>query len=271
VTRSYRRARPAARWPVLTGAAALAVTALGCASTWDEVTSRERDYREIFWLKPDPLETIRTTTDGERRGKALARLKEPLQNGGTAQDQDAYLKILSTAALQDREPMCRLGAIRALGEFKDPRAARTLEDVYQQPKLPFTQDFNVMIRQQALASLERMANEESRHLLIRVARQPGPAIDASFTDRQQTQDEKIIAIRALGRYKQPECADTLVYILETEKDVALRDRAHEALRESTGKDLPPDARAWRAALSGQTPAVAHEPSLIERVASWLPK
>src|SRR6476469_8881821 len=73
VTRSFRRARFAARWPALTGAAALAVTALGCATTWDEVTSRERDYREIFWVKPDPLETIKTTTDGERRGKALAR------------------------------------------------------------------------------------------------------------------------------------------------------------------------------------------------------
>jgi hypothetical protein len=254
----------------LAGSTALALTALGCASTWDEITSRERDYREIVWARPDPLEMIKST-DGERRGKALARLPEPASNGGTAQEQEFYLDLLRKAALQDREPMCRLGAIRALSTFKDPRAARILEDVYQQPKLPFTQEFNALIRQQALASLEKLGNQESRHLLIRVARQPGPALDTSFTDRQQTQDEKLIAIRALGKYKQPECAETLVYILETEKDIALRDRAHEALRNATGRDLPADAQAWRAALSGQQPAVAQESGLIERVAGWLTK
>lgn len=258
----------------ITGAAAglLALAAGGCASTWDEVTSRERDFHEIVWAnRTDPLQTIRDSTDGERRGRALARLKEPAANGGTAQEQQVYLDILGKAALQDREPMCRLGAIRALGTFRDPRAARILEDVYQQPKLPFTQEFNAMIRQQALTSLERLGNDESRHLLIRVARQPGPALDSSFTDRQQTQDEKVIAIRALGKYRQPECAETLVYILETEKDVALRDRAHESLRNSTGKNFPPDAQAWRAVLNGQPPAVPEESGLIQRVAGWFTK
>jgi hypothetical protein len=39
-----------------------------------------------------------------------------------------------------------------------------------------------------------------------------------------------------------------VKVLETEKDVALRDRAHESLVAVTGKHLPPDAKQWDALL-----------------------
>ena len=33
-------------------------------------------------------------------------------------------------AAQDRDPLCRLAAIRSLGRFKDPRAAKALVDAY---------------------------------------------------------------------------------------------------------------------------------------------
>jgi PBS lyase HEAT-like repeat len=257
-----------ALWGALLGAA-LATSAGGCASTWDEVTSREFKFSALFSKEPDPLVVIRDSTDGERRGKALASLREPLRNGGTAKDQEVYLEILSRSAREDRDPICRIGAVQALGNFRDPRAARVLEEVYQQPKLPFTQDFNAMLRQHALRSLEKAGDEEARHLLVRVARQPPPASDANSIDRQQTQDEKVIAIRALGRYKQPECVETLVYILETEKDNALRDRAHESLQSATGRTLPPDATAWRQALATPQPAVAPEPTIIQRVSGWV--
>jgi hypothetical protein len=75
----------------------------------------------------------------------------------------------------------------------------------------------------------------------------------------------------LGKYHQAECVDTLVYILETEKDAALRDRAHQSLQSATGKNLPPDAQAWRAALDGRQPAVVQQPSLVERVSGWFTK
>jgi hypothetical protein len=248
--------------------AALGLATGGCASFWDEALSRERDLHGYFH-PPDPLVVIRETTDGERRARALASLKEPAQHGGTAQDQDAFLKILTTAAATDRDPLCRLGALQALGHFKDPRAARALEDVYKQTKLPFTQDFNSTIRQTALRALEKAGDDNSRQLLILIARQPGPSQDASSTDRRQTQDEKLIAIRALGKYHQPECIETLVYILETEKDVALRDRANQSLCTVTGKNLPADGQVWRAELTGHPTGVAQQPNVIERVTGWL--
>jgi hypothetical protein len=248
---------------------ALTVPAWGCASFWDEAFSRERDLRGYF-SPANPLVVIHDSTDGERRAKALASLQEPAQHGGNAKDQDTYLLILTTAATSDRDPLCRLGAIQALGHFKDPRAARALEDTFQQ-KLPFTQDFNAMLRQQALRALEKTGDPEARKLLILVAREPGPALDAPSADRQQQQDERLVAIRALSKYRQPECIETLMYLLETEKDGALRDRAHQSLQTATGKTLPPDAQAWRASLAGQPIDTAAQPSLINRVSGWFTK
>jgi HEAT repeat protein len=253
---------------LLLACASLALSAGGCASFWDEVFSRERDL-DGYFHPPDPLVVIKESTDGERRARAMVALKEPAQAGGTAQQQEMVLQILVTAAKTDREPLCRLAAIQALGNFRDPRASKTLEEVFQQTKLPFTQDFNARIRQQALRGLEKSGNEDSRHLLVLVARQPGPSVDASSADRQQTQDEKLIAIRALAKYRNPECIETLVYLLETEKDAALRDRAHQSLQTASGYNLPPDPQVWRATLAGQNPDVAQQPTLIQRVTGWM--
>ena len=255
-----------ARLHAVLPATMLALSAGGCASFWDEAFSRERDLHGYF-NPPDAMTVIRESTDGERRAKAMASLREPTQHGGSAQDQEVCIQILTTAARADRDPLCRLGALQALAHFKDPRAAATLEEVYKQTKLPFTQDFNTMLRQTALRSLEKVGSENSRQLLILVARQPSPAHDASSVDRQQTQDEKLIAIRALGQYHQPECIETLVYILESEKDIALRNRAHESLQAATGRHLPPEAQVWRAALAGQ-PVNDQTPNLIQRVSGW---
>jgi len=244
------------QWPRTVGLVCLLLAGSGCATTWDEIFSQEKDWRYISGInKPHPLEVLRDSSDGHRKAQALAELREPLHNGGNAQDQEAYLKILDAAATTSEEPLCRLTAIRTLGKFKDPRAARILEDVYQLPSrrakaaddrvLPFTVETNSMIRREALVALETTKDPDARHLLIRVARQPGPSIEANLTDRQQTQDEKIVAIRALGKYRQQECVDALAHVMRTEKDPALRDRAHLSLEESTGKKWPTQRDAWQ--------------------------
>lgn len=248
-------------------AVGLLFAASGCANFWEDVTSRDFKMSDLWKKSPDPVEVITKSSDGARRAKAFAALREPLEHGGSAGQQEQYLQLLTTAAREDREPLCRLAAIRALGGYRDPRAVRTLEDVYQQSRLPFTQDFNSMIRQQALASLERNGDEETRHLLVRVARQPGPSKEASLTDRQQTQDEKLIAIRALGKYRQQECIATLAHIYKSEKDIALRDRAHDSLELATGRKLPDDPDAITAELL--TPATADERNFIERVTGFM--
>lgn len=257
--------------------ACVLLASAGCASFWDEVLSNERDMSYAYpWSRPDPLVVLRTDKDGVRIQKdgvriqqALVDLKEPLQHGGGAKDQEFVLKILADAARADREPTCRLAAIGNLGKWKDPRAARVLEEVYQQPKLPFTAELNSMIRQQALRSLEQSHDAESRHLLVRVARQPGPSREANLTDRQQTQDEKLIAIRALGKYKDAECVEALKYVMRTEKDIALRDLALASLEESTNKKWPDKREIWQA--DNVQPLKDAPDNVIQRVGAWIPK
>ena len=274
-------------WPSVLGLSCLLLANTGCASFWDEALSHERDWSYATGLgKPNPLVVIHDNADGMkgadglRRAQALSELREPLQSGGNAKDQKIYLDILTIAAKQDSEPLCRLTAISALGRFKDPRAARVLEEVYQLPVrkqgvrddgnvLIFTPDNNALIRKEALVALEKTQDPDARHLLVRVARQPGPTATADLTDKQQTQDEKIVAIRALGKYRQQECIDALAFVLRTEKDIALRDRAVSSLQEMTGKRWPADYQTWQKESVQPLPGDPNG-SFIERVGHWIP-
>lgn len=241
-------------------------TLCGCANFWDDVTSHNFQMRDLF-AKEEPLLVLRDSNDGYKRSKALAKLAEPAQHGGKQEEQELYIKILTKAAGADHDPLCRLGAIEALAHYKDPRAARCLEDVYQQ-QLPFTPELSTVIRQQALAAVVETGNPDSRILLVRVARSPGGSGEASLTDRQQTLDERLTAIRGLAKYKGPDSLETLVHIMESEKDVALHDRAFESLKIITGKNLADDPKVWRTYM--QNPQLVHEqqPSMIERVMFW---
>jgi hypothetical protein len=237
----------------------------GCVNFWDDITNRNYSFTDHF-KSEDPLVVLRDSTDGHKRSRALQQLQEPTQHGGTNEEQELYIKILTKSAVEDRDPLCRMGAIRALATYKDPRAAKCLEEVYTQ-RLPFTPELNTVVRQQALAAVVQTGNPDSRSLLIRVARSPSGPIDSSLTDRQQTQDERLTAIRGLAKYSQYDSIDTLVYILEQEKDVALRARAHESLKTATGKSLPAESKAWRDLM--QNPQLANQdPPLIERVMFW---
>jgi hypothetical protein len=276
VTTSHYLGRTARRGQLL--AAGLLCGLCGCATFWEEITSRERDMSYV-WRQPDPLVTLRDSTDNHRKAQAIMQLKEPMQHGGTREQQELYLAILMRAAQNEqrgqyeptsRDPLCRLAAIRMLGEYKDPRALQVLEKAYFEPQ-PFTPDMNGMIRQQALASLEKNGNPDVRHILIRAARQPGAGPASSLAERQQILDEKLAAAKALGRYPQYDSIDTLVHILETEKDVALRDCAHQSLKIATNKDLPEDGKAWRDLLTRGEVQPQAQTGMLDRVVGFSAK
>src|ERR1022692_4586061 len=120
------------------GLSCLLLATAGCANFWDELLSQERDWTYVWsYHKPDPMTVILANLDGKpnadglRRSQALSELGEPLQHGGNATDQERRLEILTTSATKYSEPLCRLAAIRALGKYHDPRAARALEQVHQ--------------------------------------------------------------------------------------------------------------------------------------------
>jgi HEAT repeat protein len=234
------------------------------------VTSRNFQVNNLF-VQPNPLVVLNESSDGYLRSKALAALREPLQNGGTQKEQDLYVQILTTSATAERDPLCRLAAVRSLGHYKDPRAVTALENAYFQANV-FTPETNTILRQQALAALGQTGTPEARELLIRVAREPPVAAEGSELDKQQNLDVRLTAIRALGQFHQYDATETLVQVLKSEKDVALRDRAHEALETATGKHLPAEAQPWEDLLhqtnNPQAPAVAEQPRPWLNLVGW---
>src|SRR5262249_14119315 len=110
-----------ARW-LLVPLALSAGAAGGCAGFWDEVTSRDFHFKDMFKKAPDPMWVINNSPDGDKKAKAFRSLQEPAQVGGSQQDQDKIVKLLTWTAANDPQAVCRLGAIDALRRFRDPRA-----------------------------------------------------------------------------------------------------------------------------------------------------
>jgi hypothetical protein len=237
------------RW--LVGALA-AVHLCGCRTmSWDDLTSREFTVKSLWTPPPPPLTVIAKSTDGYARTKALNKLDEPRHPA----ELEKHIQVLEVAAVSDRDPLCRLAALRTLGRYKDPRAAKILQEVYLgDPKM--SPENNAFIRQQALTSLQSSSPAEAKQLFIQAAKQPsGSLTGAAQRDRLEILDERLTAIRALGKYPQPDAVETLVKLMETEKDIAIRTCAHESLVTATKKDVPADGKAWREYLAtGREPA-----------------
>jgi HEAT repeat protein len=238
----------------------------GCASFWDDITSRDFKFKDMFKPAPDPLWVIRNSKDGDKKSRALRSLKEPLQNGGTQQQQDVIVNLLVQSATSDTQPLCRLAAISSLQEFKDPRAAQALMDAYERASY-FQRDrpeAMETIQEQALRALGVNGNPVAVDMLVRILKAPpgsGPS-----GDKLNDLSQRICAIRALAHFPQYQAAEALISVLRTEQDVALRDRATEALRKITGQDLPANAEAWSDFMrkSGKE-ALAKKPSLGDKL------
>jgi hypothetical protein len=238
----------------------------GCANFWDEITSRDFKFKDMFKPPPDPLWVIRNSTDGDKKSKALRSLKEPLQHGGSQQQQDVIVKLLIQSATSDPQPLCRLAAISTLQHFKDPRAAPALIDAYERAAY-FQRDrpeAMETIQEQALQALGINGNPIAVDLLVRILKAP-PGTGPSG-DKQNDLNQRICAARALGHFPQYQAVEALVSVLRNEQDVALRNRATESLRKITGQDLPADAEVWTDFLhkSGKE-ALAKKPSFADKL------
>jgi hypothetical protein len=235
----------------------------GCANFWDEVTSRDFHFKEVFAQRPDPLWVIRNSPDGDKRAKALRALQEPLAHGGTADEQEVVVQVLLYAASKDTQLLCRLAAIQSLRKFKDPRAADGLKDAYYRAG-SFNPETANVIRCQALEALGETGNPAAVEVLVQVLREP--PVEGPDPDRQQKLDERIAAAHALGHFKSYQATEALVGVLRTDQDVALRQRANESLQAATGKDFPPDARLWAEFFHqpGSQDALAGQPNLAQK-------
>jgi hypothetical protein len=230
--------------------------AAGCGF-WDDF--RGRDYSiKAYFVKEDPLALLQST-DGNKRARALGMLAEPLQHGKTQREQDFCVQVLTDAATRDKQSWCRLQAIKTLGTYKDPRAVAALKEAYYKSEV-FAPDQRLVLRIQAINSLGETASPDAVDLLASIVKAPKLEVGkSSEAEKQMDLDERIAAAAALSRFKNSAATDALVQVLRGEKDVALRDRAHESLQAATGKKLPAEAKAWEDLLYGENaPRVADE-------------
>lgn len=243
---------------------------------------RERPFGTIF-NSEDPLEVLENNPKGDDRVRAIRRLEEPAKNGRPADEQERVMAILKTTATSDPSSLCRLSAVEALSRFEDPRCVSILLQAYQNapyespaaatnPIQPvagrgaytspssFTPETVKMLQCQVLEALGKHRHPDSLKLLCEVAQmpteKPKPTIEQTgglqpldfnttgLPDADRA-DVRLSALRSLGSYEGESLAiKSLVQILQTESDVALRGRAHDSLVSITGQDLPPDGAAW---------------------------
>jgi hypothetical protein len=239
---------------------------VGCAGFWDDITSRDFKFKDMFRPPPDPLWVLRNSEDGDKKRKALLALKEPLQNGGTQQQQDVVVKLLIDSALNDPQPLCRLAAIATMQHYKDPRVAPALIDAYERAASFQRERPEAMqtIQEQVLQALGVNGNPVAIDMLVRILKEP--PVTGTAEDQQNGVNQRIYAARALANFPQYQAAEALASVLKTEQNVALRNRATESLRNITGQELPGDAQAWEDFLhkSGED-AFAKKPTLGEKV------
>ncbi len=264
------RLRPLApRWQRLTRLVlllgALASVGLsGCTSFWDDVTSRDFEFRSL-WVKPDPLVVLRDSKDGDQRAKAFRLLHEPAQFGEPQDKQDVVVQILCTAVVKERTALCRQAAIATLRTFKDPRASKALQDAYYAASVDYPAATSSILQCQAIEALGQVGNPDAVQFLLTVLKEP-PVAKSPDSDRQQLLEQRIAAARALGHFKQFQAAESLLAVLKTEKDPGLRNGAHASLELATGKRFPEDAQVWDQYLHSKQDkdAIFGEPSITDQ-------
>jgi HEAT repeat protein len=212
----------------------------GCTGFWDEVTSRNFEFKHLY-SKPNPFVVLQNSTDGDERAKALRALREPKQFGGTDQDQEAVVKILVTAASKEKQFLCRVAAIDSLSRFKDPRAVTGLSEAFY-ASTSFPPDQATRIQCMAARALGETGNPEAVKFLVNIMK--SPPSEGSEQDKQQALDVRIAAARGLGHFHDPQAAQALVQVMQKDKDIALRYCAHDSLQACTGKTIPSDFQAW---------------------------
>lgn len=278
----------------------------GCAGTWDKVSSRK--FREAplhsMFSNDDPMTVLRTKVEGNERADAMRRLKEPAQNGGSAQEQDEALQMLGTAATSDPSPVLRTTAIDALGRFQDPRVVKLLIAAYHNadgmPSDPaktshgveqvsgrrsdptdplsafgpmgFEPAYVSTVRSRTATALSHTNSPEAVTFLANVAAGGDKKSETTTEVDSSERDVRSAAVRGLGQMRRPEAVAALARVLkdETGRDVVLAQNAHAGLVELTGKDLPADPEQWNQVIQAGA-QVQPEPNVIQRAIGWVTK
>jgi hypothetical protein len=256
--------RPWRGWPVFGLLPMLLGPVGGCAHVWDDLSARnpktgsaiDLNYKfNLVFGRFDPLDVLAHDTDGDMRARAIRALKEPKEG---QEDYQLVFNVLSTAAVAERDVICRVAAVEKLGEMKDPRCTQFLIDAYQAPIN--ANEKSATVRIAALQSLGERRDPAAIEVL------------AAALNKRGSADERMAAATALGRFEGHHAAAPLVRVLREERDVAVKHRAYVSLQAMTGRtNIPPQPDAWeevfRAAATTGEP-IYQDPGMMVKLASW---
>jgi HEAT repeats/PBS lyase HEAT-like repeat len=283
------------RFLILLGTAS-SIGLVGCASTWDRVSSqtfRNSPYRAMT-NNDEPMQVLRTKTDGTSRAEAMRKLKEPLASGQPEQVQAEALQLLAEAATNNPSPVVRTAAIDALGRFRDPRAVNILIAAYHRadgtatdPKaagdiqqagavesysnpsnlmgpVGFEPAFITTLRLRVAKALANTSQPEAVQFLAKVA-QTRPS---GKTEDPSERDVRAAAVRSLGSIRTKESVAVLAEVLKAEngRDVVIAGHAVDGLKKLTGKNIA-EPEKWSEVVQAGV-ELAPEPNMIQRAMGW---
>jgi HEAT repeat protein len=203
----------------------------GCAGVWDEVTSKEFHVKALF-TKTDPIAVLQESRDGDKRAAAYRALGDVDEYTGAEREQ--ILEILGKAATQERQFLCRIAAIDALGHYQEPQAVTALTQAFYSAAT-FPADHAARLQMQAVTALGKTGSPQAKDFLI-VVMNDRPKVEGSEQERQLVLDVRLAATRSLGGFNDPRSVEALQTVLRTERDVAMRDCARLALKETKGEN-----------------------------------
>jgi HEAT repeat protein len=214
----------------------------GCAGWWDEVTSKDFTFHQLFERRPDPFTVLQQSSDGDQRARAYRALGDADQFGGP--DRDRVLSLLAGGASQERPFLCRAAAIEALGRYQDPRAVPALTQAFYAAG-SYPADLATRLQMQAVNALGQTRQPAAEEFLLVVARDR-PKVEGSDQEKQLVLDLRVAATKALANYSDARAVETLQGVLKTERDVALRDSARQSLKAARGETTVVDFDALAA-------------------------
>jgi HEAT repeat protein len=275
---------------------------VGCASTWDRVSSqsfRDSPFRAMT-KNDEPMQVLRTKKDGTSRAEAMRKLQEPLANGQSEQVQAEALQILAEAATSNPSPVVRTAAIDALGRFRDPRAVNILIAAYhradgtatdpasqselQQTGAVDSESFNMpssllgpvgfepafitTLRSRVATALATTSHPEAVQFLAKVAQTRPTGKNEDPSER----DVRAAAVRSLGSIRTKESVAVLAEVLKTEngRDVVIAGHAVDGLKRLTGKNIAAEPEKWSAVVQAGV-ELAPEPNMVQRALGLSPQ
>lgn len=188
------------------------------------------------------LHRVRDDKDPNIRYLAYAKLADPNCFDGEEQKIEA-VEVLGSALLEKKEPAITLAVIcRTLGAIGRPEA--------REPLLRMIDSTDPIIRAAACRALGKVGKPEDAVTLSRLM------------VADQDPDCRIAAIEGIENLKSPDPRISVVLVDAMEStDPAIRLAAYEALQATTGQNLGPDPKAWKALVQKNQSRTPNLPAL----------